>query len=180
MEIDILIPFYSELVNIYSNDQSLSMIESCNLEFPHFERMLDILRPWTVKLKTNSTMDRGRINEILSLLSQIKSNIATIHLLRNEFDMAESYCQQSLSHARLYEGEAEKTDLVYNALKSSYSLHADKQNYADALFFAEEAYNLVATSYNPVHRRTYRKLLEYSLIVSCTRATWMKQKFLHK
>jgi tetratricopeptide (TPR) repeat protein len=76
---------------------------------------------------------------------------------RNEFELAESYCQQTLSHARLYEGtEENKIDLVGIALTAYYNLRADQENYVDALRFAEEAYDLVAIAYNPVHPKVQK------------------------
>eukprot|EP00596_Hydrurales_sp_CCMP1899_P007459 CAMPEP_0119051712 /NCGR_PEP_ID=MMETSP1177-20130426/73245_1 /TAXON_ID=2985 /ORGANISM="Ochromonas sp, Strain CCMP1899" /LENGTH=183 /DNA_ID=CAMNT_0007031023 /DNA_START=659 /DNA_END=1208 /DNA_ORIENTATION=+ len=68
------------------------------------------------------------------------------------FELAESYCQQALSHARLYEGtEEDKTDILCSALTVLYDLKIIQSNFVDALPFAEEAYNIVAITYNPVH-----------------------------
>jgi tetratricopeptide (TPR) repeat protein len=52
----------------------------------------------------------------------------------------------------LYEGtEEDKAVSVCNALRVIYDLRAFQGNFIDALPFAEEAYNLVAIAYNPVH-----------------------------
>jgi tetratricopeptide (TPR) repeat protein len=52
----------------------------------------------------------------------------------------------------MYEGEEEeKTNLLWKALRQSYELHALQGNYDEAFIFAEEAYNCVAITYNPVH-----------------------------
>jgi tetratricopeptide (TPR) repeat protein len=89
---------------------------------------------------------------VLYFLSTTERNIAIILKLKNEFILAESYCQQALSNAKLYEGtEEKKTDLVCDALRALYDTSAFQGNYIDALPFAEEAYNIVAIAYNPVH-----------------------------
>jgi hypothetical protein len=157
VEIGILIPIYSNLVNVNSTDESLSMIDSDNLKLPYLEKMLGLLRPWSSKLDTNPTsqidsLDIDQINFILFFLSTTERSIGTVLKGRNKFVLAESYCQQALSHARLFEGtEEDKTDLVCNALIVIHDNRAFQGNYIDALPFAEEAYNIVAIAYNPVH-----------------------------
>jgi hypothetical protein len=77
VEIEILIPIYDDLVNIYSTDESLSMlsmIDINNLRFPCLEKMLDLLSPWSSKLDSNLTsqidsLEKHQINFILHLLS---------------------------------------------------------------------------------------------------------------
>jgi tetratricopeptide (TPR) repeat protein len=157
VEIEILIPIYSALVDVYSTDKSLSMKDSDNLRFPYVEKMLDLLRPWSLNLDSNSTsqidkLDKDQINRILYLLSTMEHDIGVICRQRNEFEFAESYCQQALSHARLYKGnEEDKIDLVCGALRALYNIRAFQSNFIDAFPFAEEAYDLVAVAYNPVH-----------------------------
>jgi tetratricopeptide (TPR) repeat protein len=90
-------------------------------------------------------------------LSTTERNIAIIFRRRNEFELAESYCQQSLSHARLYQGkEEDKIGLVCDALRGMYGLRETQDNFIDALPFAEEAYDLVAIAYNPVHPKVQK------------------------
>jgi hypothetical protein len=157
VEIIILNPICRNLVDVYLADESLSVINSDNFQFPYLEKILDLLRPWSSKLDSNQTsqidnIDKDQMNLILLLLSTTERNIAIILKRRNEFVLAESYCQQALSHARLYEGtEEHKTDLLCSVLKALYGLRAFQENYVDALPFAEEAYNLAAIAYNPVH-----------------------------
>jgi tetratricopeptide (TPR) repeat protein len=157
VEIEILIPIYSDLVDVYSSSESLSIIDNDNLTFPNVEKMLDLLRPWSLKLDSNSTsqidnLDKDQINIILDLLSNTELHIGIILRQRNEFELAESYCQQSLSHARLYKGkEEDKADLICSALRALYDIRGIQSNFIDALPFAEEAYDLVAVAYNPVH-----------------------------
>jgi len=133
------------------------VIDSYNFQFPCYEKMLDLLRPWSLKLDSNPTsridsLDKHQINSVLCLLSTTERSIATVLRKRNKFELAESYCQQALSHARLYEGiEEQKNDLLRMALTQSYDLKLIQSNFVDALSFAEEAYDLVAIAYNPVH-----------------------------
>jgi hypothetical protein len=156
-EIGNLIPTYSELVDAYGRDESLSTIDRDNVLFPYLKKILELLRPWSVNLDLDSTgridnLNEGHIEYLLIKLIAMKFSIAFIHTERNQFDQAENHCQQALSHARLYEGEEEKkTDLLCKALKGYIHLRLFQDHYADAVIYAEEAYNLVAVAYNPVH-----------------------------
>jgi hypothetical protein len=135
------------------------MIDRDNLRLPYYEKMLDLLRPWSSKLDSNPTnridsVDKDQINIALYFLSTTECNIGTVLRIRNKFELSESYCQQALSHARLYEGtEEDKVDLVCKALRAIYDITSMQSNYINALPFAEEVYNLVAIAYNPVHPR---------------------------
>jgi tetratricopeptide (TPR) repeat protein len=158
VEIGILIPMYFNLAYyLNNNDESLSAIVRDNLTFPYFEKMLDILRPWSTYLDLNrpghiGSLDKDQINHTLMYFSQVECNIATICKQRNQFDLAENHCQQALSYAQLFEGkEEDKTQFVRSALKILYALRRDQGNYDEGLTFAEEAYNGVAIAYNPVH-----------------------------
>jgi tetratricopeptide (TPR) repeat protein len=162
VEIEIMIPIYCGLVNVYSTDESLSVIDSDNFKFPCYEKMLDLLGPWSSKFDSNSTSqidnpDKYLMGFLLHLLSTTERNIGTVFRKRNEFELAESYCQQALSHARLYEGtEEDKADLICSALTAYYNLRGIQSNFIDALPFAEEAYDLVAIAYNPVHPKVQK------------------------
>jgi hypothetical protein len=153
---------YKNLQNVYSRDESLSMIDSNNLRFPCLEKMLDLLSPWSSKLDSNSisqmdSIEKDRINFILHLLSATERTIGSILRQRNKFELSESYCQEALSHARLYEGtEEDKIDLLCSALTTIYYLTFIQDNFIDALPFAEEAYNLYAIAYNPVHPKVQK------------------------
>jgi tetratricopeptide (TPR) repeat protein len=157
VEIGILVPLYYSLVNRYSNDESLSLLDCDNVTFPYCEKILDILRPWSAYLDVSSSshidsLDNDQINHTLSYLSRTECRMGSIYTKRNQFDRAENHCQQALIIAKQYEGKEElKTDLVYKALERSYFLHIAQGKYDEALIFAEEAYNCVAIAYNPVH-----------------------------
>jgi tetratricopeptide (TPR) repeat protein len=157
VEIDMLSRIYGELANIYTSNESLSPMRRNTLRFPLCEKMVDLLRPWSVLLDSNSSnridsISKYQINKILMSSVFAEGNIALIYTDRSQFHIVETHCQRSLSCARLYEGtEEEKADLLCGALNKFYSLRSDEGNFADALHYAEEAYNCVAVAYNPVH-----------------------------
>jgi tetratricopeptide (TPR) repeat protein len=146
IEAEILIPLYFDLVDVYSNDESLSMMARDNLSFPYYEKILDNLKPWSKYLDLNRThhidsSDKKKINDILFYLSQAELFMGPIYRRRNQYDRAENHCQHALSYARLFEGkEEDKTNLVYRALNSYYVIYSVQGNYAEALTFAEDAY----------------------------------------
>jgi hypothetical protein len=157
VEIQILIHIYGVLASLYGRDESLSMINRNNLTFPLLEKMLSFLRPWSADFDSNSTgqidsTSKDQANEILELSVVTENDIAIIYLHRNQFNLVETHCQRGLSYARLYEGtEEKKADLLCEALRVFHILRKEEGNYADALIFAEEAYNCAAVAYNPVH-----------------------------
>jgi tetratricopeptide (TPR) repeat protein len=157
VEIGILVPIYLNLASIYNDDISLSVMVIDNLTFPYYEKVLELLRPWSAYLDLNRTshkdsLDKDQINDTLMLFSRTERIMAEICKQRNQFDLAENHCQQALSYAKLFKGkEEDKTEFVCRALKSFYMLRRDQGNYDEALTFAEEAYNCVAIAYNPVH-----------------------------
>jgi tetratricopeptide (TPR) repeat protein len=170
IELRILFPIYKVLISVYDSDESLGVIARDGLKFPYYEKMLDLLRPWSASINLNSTSLRDsltgdKINYILNISSTIECNTAFVHLHRNQFDLANSCCQRALSHARLYEGEEEvKTQLLCQALTVYGKLQADEGKYADAVASAEEAYDCLAVAYNPVHPEVQKAagtLIEY-------------------
>jgi hypothetical protein len=67
VEIGILIPIYNDLVTVNSTDESLSMIDRDNFEFHYYEKTLDLLRPWSSEVDSNSTsqidsLEKDQIN----------------------------------------------------------------------------------------------------------------------
>jgi tetratricopeptide (TPR) repeat protein len=169
VEIGILIPIYVEFLFYYQYDSLLSVMDCDNLIFPYFEKILELLRPWSAYLDLSRSsrignLDKDQINRTSFHFSQTEWNIARVYIRRNQFDLAKNHCQQALFYARMYEGEEEvKTDLLCKALIESYVLHTHEGNYDEALIFAEEAYNCVAIAYNPVHPKVQEaasKLIE--------------------
>jgi tetratricopeptide (TPR) repeat protein len=168
VEIGILITSYNRLIIIYQSDESFSMIVRDKLKFPICEKMLELLRPWSLDLSGTShkdSLDKNQINGILFYFSQTERNMGGIHKNRNQFVLAEDHFQRALSFARLYEGEEEKkTNILCNALVIFYELRRDQGNYDEALTFAEKAYNCVAIAYNPVHPKVQKAA---STLIEC-------------
>jgi hypothetical protein len=157
LEIDILFPNYEILYLIYQKDETLSMIARANLMFPFCQKMLGLLKPWSINFDLNSTsrvnnLDKKQINHMLKVLSVTEGRMGDIQKRRNLFDSAGVHCQRAVSFGRLYDEEdKEKTKILCSALNIFYDLRATEGNYVDGLALAEEAYNCVAIAYNPVH-----------------------------
>jgi hypothetical protein len=128
VEILILVPIYNRLASIYSDYESPSLVISSNLKLTYLEKVLDLLRPWSINLDINSTSHLDNLNEdqigcLLTLLSQSECNIGLIYMSRKELEEAQDHCQSALSYARLYEGtEENKADLLCSALKVNVQL----------------------------------------------------------
>jgi tetratricopeptide (TPR) repeat protein len=169
IEIEMLIPIFISLLTAHE-DGALSRIDRDNLAFPYFEKMLDILRPWSTCVDLNrashiDSINKEQISEILLHLSQTERSIGLIFTRRNQFDRAENHCQQALSYARLFEGkEEDKTGLLCRALEIFCELYRNQGNFDEALTFAKEAYNCVAITYNPVHPEVQKAA---SMLIEC-------------
>mmetsp|Transcript_25916 Transcript_25916/g.24753 ORF Transcript_25916/g.24753 Transcript_25916/m.24753 type:complete len:349 (+) Transcript_25916:481-1527(+) len=149
------------MINIYVRDDSLSKVATNNLSLPYSEKMLDLIRPWSTFLDSNSANRTNISNEdqnhIMMLLSQTECNMAAIYRIKTEFNLAENFIERALKNARLYKGnEEQKTHLLCSALGGYCDLRKSQDKYADALSLAEENYNLLAMAYNPVHPRVQK------------------------
>jgi hypothetical protein len=157
VEINIMLLIYRKLINFYIGDKSLSLIDCDNVLLPCYEKVLEVLEPWSLCVDLDAanpieSLSKDQIDRILKQLSNIERRIATIYMHRNQFDIAESYYQRAVSNARRYNEEGEtKTTLVLNTLTTYCHLRIRQGNFADAIFVADEAYNCVAVAYNPVH-----------------------------
>lgn len=162
VEIQILIPIYDDLIIAYQSDESLSKTVNEDLSFPCYEKILNLLRPWSTNLDLNSTspvddLGKGEVSHLLMVLSKMECRIARLHIRRASrqmlpFNLGEDHLKLSLSYARRFEGdEIMKADLLCGALTLYSNLRAMEENYADASTFAEEAYNVAVTAYDPVH-----------------------------
>jgi hypothetical protein len=176
VEIEMLITIHKTLADCHFSDESLSMVSRSDLRFSMrfslYKKMLDLLRPWSAVLDSISTattnrMTEDQVNVMLFLSAIVENEIATIHMHRNQDNIAEAYCQRGLSYARLYEGtEDKKADLLCGGLRTFSRLRVSEENYADALTFAEEAYNCSAVAYNPVHPKVQDAA---SMLIECLR-----------
>jgi tetratricopeptide (TPR) repeat protein len=157
VEINIMIPIYQSLVDIHSQETSLSLIDRDNMTFPYIEKMLEILKPWSLCIDLDAanrvdSLNKNQIDEILKVLSATERNAAINYQHRNQFVIAENHCQRAISCAGRYNKEGEtKTTLLFQTLTSYCFLQMTQGNFADANLTAEEAYNCVAVAYNPVH-----------------------------
>jgi hypothetical protein len=97
-------------------------------------------------------LKEDQINNLLHKLFFTERNMAVISMQKRHFDITEGGFQRCLAYARRFGREGiEKTTLIFIALKNYFSLREHQGNYSDAVKFAEEAYNLVAETYDPVH-----------------------------
>jgi tetratricopeptide (TPR) repeat protein len=157
VEIGTLVRIYSDFTAIHIEDKSLIRIVGDSLVFPYMVKMLELLRPWSAHLDSSRTnqidsLNEDQINTTLAYFSQTERNVGAIYKRRDEFNLAEDYCQRALTYARLFEGKEEmKTNLLYSALIELYYIHRNQGNYDEASILVEEAYNCVAITYNPVH-----------------------------
>jgi hypothetical protein len=83
-DIQILFHIYCTLISTYVNDESLDTNDCDDLIFPCYEKIFDLLRPWSASIDLNSTSLRDsltgdQINLILSMSSSTESNIALIY-----------------------------------------------------------------------------------------------------
>jgi tetratricopeptide (TPR) repeat protein len=108
-------------------------------------------------MSRDSSLAGDQINQILRLSSSTEYMTAIVHLHRNQLDRAASYFQRGLCFARMYEGEeAEKSNLPCKTLRVYGNLQSMQGNLAAVVASAEEAYNYVAVTYNPVHPEVQR------------------------
>jgi hypothetical protein len=155
-EIQILIPLYTDLASTYHHILPNMRVWS-NLVFPHFEKILDLLKPWYARLDSNSTsrigiLKKDQINDLLHAMSKAHREIIYVYNHRDQLDVAEIHGEQSLSYARQYEGtEAEKTDLLSRASTAYCEVRKRQYNFDEAVTLAEEAYDCRAVTYDPVH-----------------------------
>lgn len=119
--------------------------------------MLALLRPWSAYYdcsspSRNDNIDEDQVNYMLKELAEIEGRISCIYRRKVQFNLTEKYCQRALSHARQFEGEEElKTNILYRALRAYGDFRKFQGNFAEAVASAEENYNCLAVTYNPVH-----------------------------
>jgi tetratricopeptide (TPR) repeat protein len=143
---------HERVIAIYLKDTSLSQIQCDSLALPHSLKTVELLRPWSISLDSDASLDKEQINFILILLSDSERIISDIRTSKKQFSLAEDHLKRALSYVKRYEGEAkEKTERLLSVLKDYCNLRGRQGDYPGALSFAEEAYNCAAEAYNPVH-----------------------------
>jgi tetratricopeptide (TPR) repeat protein len=157
VEIDNMMNIYSCLINVYTDNKSLGVIDCNNIVLPYYEKMLEILKPWSLCLDLDTanrvdSLNNDQIEEILESSSEIEQSLGTIYEYKNEFITSESHFQRAISYAKRCSEEGEtKTTLLLKALESYSQFRITQGDFEGALLLAEEAYNYVAIAYNPVH-----------------------------
>jgi tetratricopeptide (TPR) repeat protein len=144
-----MIPIYDRLINTHRNNKSLPLIDFDSITLQLNEKMVEILIPW-LDLDMDDT--HTCMNYILWWLSQTEGNMSVIYGNRSEFVTAANCCQRALTYAKQYNEEGEKkTTLLFASLSNYINVHGLQSDFEGATKFAEEAYNVVAIAYNPVH-----------------------------
>jgi hypothetical protein len=155
VDVNYLLPIHDICLQIYEGDmygRSLSEMLIDNLRLPHVEKMLEILRLWSVRLESHENLDRDQTNLILKLSADAERRLASIYMNRFQFSLAEDHLNLALSHTRQYDEEGEeKTNLLVDVLTLHCNLRGTQGDYTGAVTFAEEAYIVAAVAYNPVH-----------------------------
>jgi tetratricopeptide (TPR) repeat protein len=155
VEIDMLCHIHRDIHDIYATDKSLNKVVLSNLIIPTMEKVLELLLPWCAMLKSDDSnrvdsLNIHQVNEILELMSTTDRTMGDIYARKNAFNRAESHCKRALALARRYKGE-KKTDILSKAFMTYCTLRRLQDDYTNAVKFAEEACNVVAMAYNPVH-----------------------------
>jgi hypothetical protein len=127
--------------------------------------MLEVLKPWSLCLDSRTdSMSKDEIHHILELLSNTERMTAVVYKNRDRYDVSDSHYQRALFYARRYEHDGEmKTTLLLKVLTSYCDVRTALENHVGAVILAEEAYDIVAIAYNPVHPKVQEaaaKLIE--------------------
>jgi tetratricopeptide (TPR) repeat protein len=156
VEISFIIPIYEKMIDATFDDTSLNETDRETTLRLYYEKILEILKPWSLCLDSDAKRVDGlsidQIHEILDLLSDTERRLAAFYTNIDKYEAAGNHHERALFYARRYVVEGElKTTLLFEALKG-YSTQRIRQNdLAGALIYAEEAYDCVAVAYDPVH-----------------------------
>jgi hypothetical protein len=173
VEIKNIFKIYRRLGEIFMDKNRLKVdLIQDDTVIPCFKKMIELLMLWyrlmdldeisrTLNLDTDQKNElsqifisgKDQIDRILELLIDTESKMALLYINRNEFDLADDHCKLLISYSKKFDGKAEqKTGAICQAYSIYSNLRMQEENFTDAVFFAEEAYNCVAIAYNPVHR----------------------------
>jgi hypothetical protein len=118
----ILFPMYQKMIKLHEDDESLSVLASCNTLYPIRVEILDLLRPlstWLDSKPRPNILDGNQINDTLLILSKSERNVSVVLMHRNQHNLADSHCQKALIYARQYkDGDGQKGDQLCRVLKS--------------------------------------------------------------
>jgi tetratricopeptide (TPR) repeat protein len=153
VEIHCMVCIYKCLSATYAADASRNFRDRDNGMLPYCLKILEVLKPWSLCLDSRTDkMSKDEIHLILELSSNTECMIAAIYKNRDRYDVSESHYQRAISYARRYDHDGEmKTTLLLKALTGYCEVRTVWKDHAGALILAEEAYDIVAIAYNPVH-----------------------------
>jgi hypothetical protein len=147
--------------------------------------MLALLRPWSTYVNVSNishvdSLDEGQINHTLWHFIETERSMGSICKRRNEFNLAEDYCQRALSHARLFDGKEElKTGLLYSTLIGLYEIYEIKDSMTKHCFLSKKPIIVLLLLIIRSILLRYRMLPVRSSNVSSIRGPLTLQKLLY-
>jgi tetratricopeptide (TPR) repeat protein len=118
VEIYYMLQIYQRLVDFFIiNEMMLSMRDLDDFLFPYYEKMLEVLKPWSLCVDLNASnqvesLSRDQIDVILKQLSVTEQRLGECYRHRNEFDTSENYFQRALLCETMQRGRRVKNYLI--------------------------------------------------------------------
>lgn len=147
-----------EIDTIFSMTMRLFKINVANpkLASPCLDRSVLLLQPWLNSLDSNlksNVMDKNQIDRLLSELVETERFQCAMAQSRNDYSAALIHCEHGLVYAKRFRLEGElKVIAIFTALSTFIEIKMGLGHYSEAVVLSEEAYNIVAIFYNPVHQ----------------------------
>eukprot|EP00596_Hydrurales_sp_CCMP1899_P008871 CAMPEP_0119035184 /NCGR_PEP_ID=MMETSP1177-20130426/2132_1 /TAXON_ID=2985 /ORGANISM="Ochromonas sp, Strain CCMP1899" /LENGTH=356 /DNA_ID=CAMNT_0006993141 /DNA_START=382 /DNA_END=1449 /DNA_ORIENTATION=+ len=148
------------VAKLYVQSTEFGEIAGGKMAWPYAERSLSILNNWLSHFDSiandnlyrnkKSLREERKISTLRELVS-VESQMACVMIDSRQFDAAEGHCQRCLAHSKRLKPEGENISRMYAALRTYFQLREHQLDYAGALPYAEEAYNLVVIAYDCVH-----------------------------
>jgi hypothetical protein len=166
------------MTTMYLSDRDLNDTVSNDFIYPYFEKVRSILDPWVACLETDAdslieSLDKEQTSKLLDELRRNELHCEAINSNRKNYDLADKNCERMLYYSRKVEDDFRKTRLwfapyeereimqehkirdIFDSLRTYCNLRLHQNDRAGAKCFAEEAYDVVATAYNPVHPQVH-------------------------
>lgn len=102
LDVYILNQIITRLATSYDQDNSLSPYIQVNMLFPHLERSLRLLNPYSDGNNGTDRLDVDQINALLQGLCLTEQSVAAHSINRRQFDAAEGHCERCLAYSRRY------------------------------------------------------------------------------
>lgn len=147
----------SKIIDTYIDNRSRGLeADSINRRIGYLEKSFRILNPWFMCLDSDvncqiENFNKGEKSIFLDRLTLVETQMAEICLDRSNFDEAAMHCERMLSISKVFDDDDEKVNHLFQAISTHGVVMYKKGDYVRAKEFAEEAYNVVAVAYNPVH-----------------------------